>query len=221
MDHTPHAAGTPFVPVLAKHRFDALQDGVYAIAITLLVLELRLPGHEAIHSSADLIGALAALIPKFIAWLVSFFVLALYWHASLRAQAWVRQVDTKLVWINVLSLLFASFLPFASSLVGEHPGLLPSQCLYAFVMAGMALTSLWQLRHLSRHPELCHAPMSQGVRKAAALRIWGLLGTTLLALLIAMWDPRFATMAFMLMGVISPISARLERRHQAKAQLAA
>lgn len=212
MDHPHPAPGTPFKPQLGKHRFDALQDGVYAIALTLLVLELRLPAHEHFHSSRELLMALVDLGPRLLAWLVSFFVLALFWHASLRAQAWVRQLDTRLVWINILALLFASCLPFASSIVGEYPGLLPSQCLYAGVMGGMALTALWQLSHLSRHPELCHAPMPAGVRKAASLRILGLLGTVVLAVLIAMVDPRFATMAFMLMAVIGPWSARVERR---------
>ena len=204
--------GAPFKPQLAKHRFDALQDGVYAIALTLLVLELRLPAQVHLHTSDELLQALADLLPKVLAWLVSFFVLALFWHASLRAQAWVRELDKRLVWINIVALLFASLLPFASSIVGEYPGLLPSQCLYAAVMAGMALTALWQLHHLGAHPELCHHPMPRGVRRAAMLRIVGLLGTAALAVLIALVDPRFATMAFMLMGVIGPLSTRLERR---------
>lgn len=212
MDPSTADAGGPFKPQLAKHRFDALQDGVYAIAITLLVLELRLPATAHFHSSAELVDALGDLLPRMMAWLVSFFVLALFWHASLRAQAWVRHLDSKLVWINLCSLLFASCLPFASSIVGEYPGLLASQCLYATVMGGMALTALWQLRHLNTHPELCHSPMPAGVRKAASLRILGLLGTVVLAVLIAVLDPRFATMAFMLMAVIGPWSARVERR---------
>lgn len=212
MDHQAVDPGSPFKPQLAKHRFDALQDGVYAIALTLLVLELRLPAGVHMHSSSELLEALVDLLPRITAWLISFFVLAIFWHASLRAQSWVRHPDTKLVWINILSLLFASFLPFASSLVGEYPDLLPSQCLYAGAMAGMALTALWQLRHLRLHPELCHSPMPAGVRKAAKMRILGLLGTVVLAVLIAMLDPRFATMAFMLMAVIGPLSARVERR---------
>lgn len=212
MDHPPPAPGAPFRPVLAKHRFDALQDGVYAIALTLLVLELRLPASGHLHTAGELLQALADLLPKVVAWLVSFLVLALFWHASLRAQAWVRELDKRLVWINLLALLFASLLPFASSIVGEYPGLLPSQCLYAAVMAGMAFTALWQLHHLSRHPELCHSPMPRGVRQGAMLRIGGLIGTAVLAVLIALADPRFATVAFMLMAVIGPLSARVERR---------
>jgi uncharacterized membrane protein len=199
-------------PPLAKHRFDALQDGVYAIAITLLVLELRLPGHDSIHGADDLLKALGELLPKLTAWLVSFGVLAVFWMASMRAQAWVRHLDVRLIWINLLSLMFASFLPFASSLVGEHPDLWPSQCLYAGAMAGMALTALLQLMHLSRHPELCHMPMPPGMRRAAITRIGGLLATTVLAIGIALVDPRFSTMAFMLMAVISPLSQRMERR---------
>lgn len=212
MENLSADAGAPFRPQLAKHRFDALQDGVYAIAITLLVLELRLPAQQHLHDAGELLGALLGLLPRMVAWLVSFFVLAVFWHASLRAQAWVRHLDGKLVWINILALLFASCLPFASSVVGEYPGLLPSQCLYAGVMFCMAMTALWQLRHLSAHPELCHSPMPAGVRRAASLRIYGLLATAVLAVLIALFDPRMATMAFMLMAVISPLSKRLERR---------
>lgn len=212
MDHHAAEPGTPFKPQLAKHRFDALQDGVYAIALTLLVLELRLPAELHIQRSGELLAALVDLLPRMMAWLISFFVLAIFWHASLRTQAWVRHLDNQLVWINIASLLFASFLPFASSLVGEYPGLLPSQCLYAAAMAGMALTAFWQLRHLRLHPELCHSPIPAGVRKATEIRIFGLLGTVVLAVLIAMLDPRFATMAFMLMAVIGPWSARVERR---------
>ena len=212
MDHQPPPSGAPFRPLLAKHRFDALQDGVYAIAITLLVLEVRLPAQVHLHTNPELLEALDGLLPRVLAWLVSFFVLALFWQASLRAQAWVRELDKRLVWINLWSLLFASCLPFASSVVGEYPGLLVSQCLYASVMAGMAGTALLQLHHLSRHPELCHSPMPRGVRQAAMLRIGALIGTAVLAVLIALADPRFATMAFMLMAVVSPLSARLERR---------
>lgn len=207
----PAAPRQAFRPVLARHRFDALQDGVYAIALTLLVLELRLPGHEALHSSRDLLDALVGLLPRFVAWLESFFVLALFWQASLRAQAWVRELDGGLVWINILSLLFASFLPFASGLVGEHMDLTTAQCVFAAAMAGMALTALWQLRYITAHPELCHAAMPAPVRRAAMLRILGLLGTALLAMAIAFVEPRLASMSFALMGLIAPLSGRIER----------
>ena len=64
---------------LSKHRIEALTDGIYAVAMTLLVIELKLPAHELIHSQADLINAVGHLLPKFIAWLISFLVLSLFW----------------------------------------------------------------------------------------------------------------------------------------------
>jgi uncharacterized membrane protein len=64
---------------LPKHRLEALTDGVFAIAITLLVLELRLPGPEAVAAAGGLNGALLHLLPRFVAWVVSFFVLAIFW----------------------------------------------------------------------------------------------------------------------------------------------
>lgn len=215
-DHPVSASGQPF---LSKHRIEALQDGVYAIAITLLVLELKLPDHSALHSQADLIEALVHLLPKLGAWLISFFVLAIFWISSNRAMGWLRQVDGKLLWINIVSMLFASFMPFASALIGEHPQMFVSQAVYAFTMAAMGMSAMAQLLYVGAHPELCHQPMPAGIRKAALLRCSGVAGAALLALLIAFWSPQFATMAFMLIWVFSALSRKYEK--QAKADAAA
>jgi uncharacterized membrane protein len=214
-DH--HQAATASHPTLSKHRIEALQDGVYAIAITLLVLELKLPPHDSIHSQADLLQALVHLLPKLSAWLISFFVLAIFWMSANRALLWVRQVDAKLLWINIIGLLFASFLPFAAGLIGEFPQMFVSQAVYAFTMAAMGLSALWQLSYLSGHPELCHQPMPPGVRKAAMLRCSGVAITALVALLIAFWQPMFASAGFMLMWVFSALSRKYEKQARTEA----
>ena len=144
----------PPQPGLSKHRLEMLTDGVYAIAITLLVLELKVPDHAAGDTRTDLLQALGHLIPKFVAWLISFFVLCIFWIANYRMFLWVRSVDMKAMWITLLTLLGASFFPFASALVGEHAGAFVSQAVYASDMAFMGLMTLWLLGHLERHPEL-------------------------------------------------------------------
>ena len=62
---------------LSKHRLEALTDGIFAVAMTLLVIELKIPETAQIKVPEDLIAALLHLLPKFIAWLISFFVLAI------------------------------------------------------------------------------------------------------------------------------------------------
>ena len=72
---------------LPKHRLEGLTDAVYAIAITLLVLELRLPTHEAVAAMGGIGVALVHLLPRFVAWVVSFMVLAIFWAINPRGLA--------------------------------------------------------------------------------------------------------------------------------------
>ncbi len=196
--------------LLSKHRIEALTDGIYAVALTLLVLELRLPAGES-RDVAELHRGLAHLVPKVFAWLISFGVLAIFWVAHHRAFHWVRHVDGRLMRINLVSLLFASLVPFCSSLVGEWSRAFVSQAVYALVMAALGLASLWQLEHLVSHPALLASPMPAGIVRAARVRTLGLVATAGVAVLIAAWRPVLATMAFALMAVVDPLSRRLER----------
>jgi uncharacterized membrane protein len=199
-----------------KHRVEALNDGIYAVAMTLLVLELKLP-EEALHASdAEFVQALANLAPKFIAWLLSFFILALFWIGHQRAFHFVRHVDTKLTWINVLGLLFASLMPFSSALIGEHAGRFASQVFYDANMAALALVTLLQLSHIRAHPELCDPPMPAALAAGARFRCWSLVVLALVGVAIAWRYPRFGTMSFVLMFLLARLGRRAEARAAAK-----
>lgn len=201
---------SPRPGLLSKHRVEGLTDAVYAVALTILVLELRVPAAES-PDVAELHRGLAHLVPKALAWLVSFAVLAALWISHHRVFQWVRHADGKLLQINLVSLLFASFLPFCSALVGEWSRAFVSQLFYAGDLAALGLVALWQLRHLLAHPELLAEPMPDGFVRGARLRSRGLVATALLAVAIAAWRPPFATVAFALMAVVNPIGRRLER----------
>lgn len=200
-------------PLLSKHRVEALQDGVYAIAMTLLVLELKLPDHHSLHSQAELMQALLDLMPRLGAWFISFFVLAIFWLSGHRAMHWLRVVDSKLIWINFTSLLFASFMPFASDLVGEYPQYFVSHVVYSLTMAALGLCALWQLRYMTAHPVLCHQPpMPAPLRMAAQVRCLGVVVTAAASAVLAYWEPLFANVAFLLMWVFGAVSRRMVRQ---------
>ena len=96
---------------LPLNRSEALTDGIFAVAMTLLVIELKLPEHGLVHSAGDLHAALLALLPKAIAWVLSFFVLALFWIGHHRVFAHVRRADARLVVFNLLELAAVSLMP--------------------------------------------------------------------------------------------------------------
>ena len=109
-------------------RILALSDGVFAIAITLLILEIAVP---ATTSDAGLSKALLGLWPRYLAYVLSFVVIARFWMAHRLTFRLIARDDAVLVWLNMLLLLFVAFLPFPTAVVGAHAGSPAAAVLYA------------------------------------------------------------------------------------------
>ena len=199
-----------FLPV---HRSEALTDGIYAVAMTLLVIDLKLP-EGLVHNNADLGAALVALVPKAVAWVISFMVLAIFWTGHHRVFAYVRRADSKLTLLNLMQLAFVTLMPFSSALSGEEGGLFLSQVVFSTNMALMGVAALLIARHVHATPALGAAPMPLALYRGARLRILGVILISVVAVLLAAASPfpGMGNMAFMLMAVISPMSRALERR---------
>lgn len=103
-------------------RLEAFSDGVFAIIVTLLVLELKVPVLSEHHSVDELAHALLELLPKFLSWLISFIIVCKFWlnHSHILHQA--KHANYALVWLNSLFLMFQSFIPFPTALMGEYAG---------------------------------------------------------------------------------------------------
>ena len=104
---------------LRLNRMESLCDGVFAIAMTLLILEIQVPIKELIHSESDLLHAILNLAPKFFSYLLSFLILGIFWVGHNGQYAFIKNIDRELLWINVLFLLFVSIIPFSTALLGE------------------------------------------------------------------------------------------------------
>ena len=123
-------------------RILALSDGVFAIAMTLLVLEIAIP---ATTSDTHLPKALLELWPRYLAYFLSFVVIARFWVAHHLTFRLISRYDTVLVWLNLLLLLFVAFLPFPTAVLGAHNGSPAAAVLYAaaVVLAGTASVGYW------------------------------------------------------------------------------
>jgi uncharacterized membrane protein len=101
-------------------RLAALSDGVFAVAMTLLVLDLRVPATEAIHGEADLWQALVALSPRLIIYMMSFMTLGIFWVGQQTQLNHLTRSDRGLTWIHIAFLFAVSLTPFSTMLLGEH-----------------------------------------------------------------------------------------------------
>lgn len=137
-----------------KHRMAGLQDGVYAIAMTLLVLELKLPALPAHVHDAQVWAALLALWPKALTWLLSFWVLGVFWMSDVRALAVYATLDRLLARLTLWRLALVSLLPFSTALMGEHGDLVPSSAVYAAHIAALALLNYARFEYMYRDPNL-------------------------------------------------------------------
>jgi uncharacterized membrane protein len=95
----------------------AFSNAVFAFAITLLILDIRLP--EGI-SKADLPSALVSLWPNYMAFLISFFVIGLYWSTYIRLLREISRTDRTLLWLILLFLLFIVIIPFSTYLISQY-----------------------------------------------------------------------------------------------------
>ena len=116
---------------MGKNRIEALTDGIFAVAMTLLVLDIKPPVHLRFETSDALIDHLSVLEHSFVMYAISFVVLAMFWLGHHLQFHFVRHVDRQLLWINLLFLLIAVVVPFSTNLVGDHGHLQLPVVLYA------------------------------------------------------------------------------------------
>jgi uncharacterized membrane protein len=106
---------------LTTARIEAFSDGVFAIVVTLLVLEIRVPQVHGADLSTQLAAALVALVPKYLSYAMSFVIISIWWVSHHQFFALIKKTDRGLLWLNSLFLLLLAFIPFPTGLLGEYP----------------------------------------------------------------------------------------------------
>ena len=118
--------------IVHKNRLEAFSDGVIAIIITIMVLELKVP-HDAELS------ALLALYPVFISYVLSFIYVGIYWNNHHHLLHAAQRVDGRVLWANLHLLFWLSLFPFASGWMGENHFAATPVALYGFVLLMAAI----------------------------------------------------------------------------------
>jgi uncharacterized membrane protein len=135
---------------VTKNRLEACSDGVFAIAITLLVLDIKLPEGNAL----GLAQALREALPRIAAYVMSFAIIGLYWISHHRSFELIGKVDGAVFWINLLLLLIVSFIPFPTALLGRYPNEALPIIIYGLTLIACNAVGLGLMTYLLRHPHL-------------------------------------------------------------------
>lgn len=137
----------------STRRVENLTDGVFAIAMTLLVLDLVVPQINGVVTDSILWKSLTALSPNLISFTLSFIILGLMWSIHTRQFEYITKVDDTLVTLNTLRLFIVVLIPFTTSLNGHYPSLVIGQVFYPLNLFLLALVTYIQGVYASRHRE--------------------------------------------------------------------
>lgn len=153
--------------VSGNERIVALSDGVFAIVITLLVLEIKVPEVAA----NELSHALVENIPKILSHVVSFVVLGIYWIGHHNMFMHIKRHDRVLLWLNILFLLCVATMPFPTGLIVQYTDQQVSLVVYAatLVAAGLSLDLIWW--YVTRNRRLVDEAMTQAFVTSVHRRI--------------------------------------------------
>jgi len=135
------------MPGMGKGRLEAFSDGVIAIIITIMVLEMKVPRGESF-------AALRPLLPVFLSYVLSFLYVGIYWNNHHHMLHATTRVTGSILWANLHLLFWLSLFPFATGWMGQNHFALPPSALYGFVllMAGIAYFILQQAIVVSEGP---------------------------------------------------------------------
>ena len=193
-----------------KNRMEALIDGIFAVALTLLVLDIKLPEGVTYSSNQDLWNHLVQLERHFAIYAISFVVIGIYWVAHHVQFHYVRYTDRRLIWINMIFLLLISFLPFATDLVGDHEELVLPCEIYGVTLLLLSGLSYVHLRYLYRHPYLATPELNSVAVKLLKRRMALFTIIPILSMALAFYNTRLALFVYLLIATAHFLPSRLD-----------
>jgi uncharacterized membrane protein len=214
MIHRPHGAdgsheGEHLGPLSATSRVEAFSDGVMAIAITLLVLELKVPP----AADGQLLKALGDRWPSYVAYVAAFLTIGIIWlnHHTLLSK--IARFDGRLHWLNLLLLFAVATIPFPTSLIADYVGAGGTNASVAAVSYGLlaVLMSLpwgFMWRHLADHPELLEPGYDAAYARSELKRGWLGVPIYVTATIVAIFLPLLAVLLYGAIAVVYAITSQ-------------
>jgi uncharacterized membrane protein len=187
-----------------RARIDALTDGLFGVAMTLLVLDVRLPEEFHPHDANELLDALRGLTPKFLPYVISFLVLGLRWLSNVQVRSHGEFFSREYVTWWLVYLLLITCVPFSTMVVGRFASFAPAIWLYA---ANTILVAAVSFRLMALTPEIEHGDHLR--ERSASLVL--LIVSSLVAIGLSFVSPRQALWAFVL-NLAAPWLARHGRK---------
>lgn len=195
---------------LDTDRVETLADGVFAIAMTLLVFAISVP--ELSGSALDhLPMSLLNLWPKLLAYVLSFVVLGVFWIGHHNQFFYIRRASRTFLWINILFLMFVAFIPFSAQLLGRYPGQRVAVIVYGLnmIVVGLTLYLVWW--YASSSHRLVDPDLDEATIRIATRRILSGPLAYAVAIVVSLLSVAAALVIIALVPLLYILPARIDR----------
>ena len=142
---------------MEKSRLEAFSDGVFAIVITLLILDIRFPDVDYSQFKTTLVS----LLPRILAYVMSFIIIGVYWVTHHNSMHAMRKTDRSFLWLNIFLLLCVSFIPFPTSLLGRYPFQAGPIIIYGITLIVCNAVGYLMILYVWYHPHLASPEFSK------------------------------------------------------------
>jgi len=177
---------------ISTTRLISFSDGVFAIAVTLLVFNLKVPHIPAADVHRQLPGMIREMMPHFTTYVLTFLLVAVYWTFHHRMLNMVTHLDNPFLWMNIWYLLVISFIPFPSALFGSYPNETLSFIFYVCSMVLVTSISMLMLAYASYNNRLINKDIPKSIIKYLFLRQFTSLLVFFLAIPLALYNLHWA-----------------------------
>lgn len=188
----------------STRRIEALTDGVFAIAMTLLVLDLKVTAFGNAATSGELLSHFMSNDSGFTSFVISFLLLGSMWAVHMRQFEYIKRADRHLTMINTLRLLVVVLIPLTTSMASTYQDLLIGRILFPINFLLLAIVSFWQWNYAVSKPEM-YDKLSNEVKANARQRNLIILATSALVVLLSVFIGELAFLLF----IVSPFAPRM------------
>ncbi len=184
---------------IGKNWIEALSDGIFAIVMTLLILEFHVPNLPLNAPNVEVAPALLALWPKFVSYIVTFVSLGFFWVGHHIMYHAIRRADRTLLWLNIFFFMFVSLLPFSTSVLNAFSEAFIAPLFFGANLSVIGWILFFQWQYANSQPDMLADFVSAEYRKTVRSRMLIIPVATTLTVFICFWSVGISLAIYLLL----------------------
>jgi uncharacterized membrane protein len=196
---------------ISTKRIETLVDGIFAITMTLMVLNIHLPDPSGVWTNEMVWGVIWGQLNNLFIYALSFIILAGFWISHHRGFDQIKRADQSFLWINVVWLLFVALIPFSMSLMGDFGNTVPGALFFNVNLFFIGLFSFLIRRHVIEN-ELADKKLNNAAVQHVYLANLTFPIISVVAIILSLFAPTYSSLVYLLLPMVLNILHRIQRQ---------